>query len=231
MGKESSPSEQKEEQLVEEKKEGQKLEEDSEVTVEDVELEKADSAKTDSDADQSSVEDVEQAQQEDEDTPDSDEEETVDDLKEKHQVELKERDDKYIRLAAEFENYKKRTTQEMQTRFKFANQSFALSLISGLDNLERALTQAQEEDENEQLKEFIRGMEMVQQQFFDALKQNNIERVMPKGELFDPNKHEAMGVVDTDEVEPDHITEVFQAGYFLHDRVIRPAMVQVAKKK
>jgi molecular chaperone GrpE len=72
---------------------------------------------------------------------------------------------------------------------------------------------------------------MAKQLFYEALAKNNIERIVPKGELFDPNKHEAMGVIDTDEIEPDHIAEVFQAGYILHERVIRPAMVQVVKKK
>ncbi len=157
-------------------------------------------------------------------------EETLESLKADFQKELADKNDKFMRLAAEFENYKKRTTQEMQSRIKFASQPLALNIITALDNLERALVQANEE-ENEQLKEFVRGVEMVQQQLFEALKQNNIERVDPKGEPFDPNKHEAMGVIETDEIEPDHIAEVFQAGYFLHDRVIRPAMVQVAKKK
>ncbi len=170
------------------------------------------------------------ADQSGEDSEIVEEEETSDQLEARYKKELAEKNDKYIRLVAEFENFKKRTNQEMQTRFKFANQSLALNIITGLDNLERALIQAKDE-ENEQEKEFIRGIEMVQQQLFDALKQNNIERVFPKGEQFDPNKHEAMGIIETEDVEPDHIAEVFQAGYILHDRVIRPAMVQVAKKK
>lgn len=160
-------------------------------------------------------------------TKESEPEESIED---KYKAELAESNDKLMRLAAEFENYKKRTTQEMQNRLKFANQPLALNIITGLDNLERALDQAKDE-ENEQLKEFVRGVEMVQQQLHEALKQNNVDRVYPKGELFDPNKHEAMGVIETEEVEPDHIAEVFQAGYIMHDRVIRPAMVQVAKKK
>ena len=106
-----------------------------------------------------------------------------------------------------------------------------MNIITGLDNLERAINQAKEEGGNEQLKEFLTGIEMVQQQLFEALEKNNIERIFPKGEPFDPNKHEAMGVIETDEIQPDHIAEVFQAGYMLYDRVIRPAMVQVAKKK
>ncbi len=161
----------------------------------------------------------------------TDEPETMEQLEERHKAELAEKEDKYIRLVAEFENFKKRTAQEMQNRFKFANQQLALNIITGLDNLERALVQASEKKDNSQLQEFVQGIEMVQQQLYEALKQNNIERVYPKGELFDPNNHEAMGVIQTDEVEPDHIAEVFQAGYILHDRVIRPAMVQVAKKK
>ncbi len=144
--------------------------------------------------------------------------------------ELAESKDKYVRLVAEFENFKRRNTQEMQSRFKFANQGLATSILSGLDSLERAIEQAQEE-ENDSLKEFVTGIEMAKQQFYEAFSKNNIERIVPTGELFDPNKHEAMGVVETDEVEPDHIAQVFQAGYLLHDRVVRPAMVQVAKKK
>jgi molecular chaperone GrpE len=143
---------------------------------------------------------------------------------------LAEVNDKYIRLLAEFENFKRRSTQELQTRFRYANQGLALSIISGLDNLERAIAQANEE-ENESLKEFVTGVEMVLQQFYDAFAKNDIERIFPIRESFDPNRHEAVSVVETDAVAPDHIAEVFQAGYILHDRVIRPAMVQVAKKQ
>lgn len=163
------------------------------------------------------------------DSDDASEEETDTMRAERLESELAESKDKYVRLMAEFENFKRRSTQEMQSRFKFASQSLVTSLLSGLDSLERAIEQAQEE-ENESLKEFVTGIEMAKQQFYEAFSKNNIERIVPKGELFDPNRHEAMGVIDTNEVEPDHVAEVFQAGYLLHDRVIRPAMVQVAKK-
>lgn len=157
-------------------------------------------------------------------------EETQEEMEARLKAEISELNDKYVRLLAEFENFKRRNAQELQNRFKFANQSLALNIISGLDNLERALDQANDGvDEN--MKEFVTGIEMVKQQLYEAFEKNNIERIFPKGELFDPNKHEAMGVVETEEIEPDHIAEVFQAGYILHDRVIRPAMVQVAKKK
>ena len=162
------------------------------------------------------------------------EEETVEESEQdiilRLEKEIGEKNDKYLRLQAEFENFKRRNSQEMKSRIKFAGQPMALSFLSGLDNLERALDQAKAE-ESEPLKEFITGIEMVQQLFYDAFKQHHIERIYPMSEPFDPNKHEAMGVVETDEVEPDHIAQVFQAGYIYHDRVIRPAVVQVAKKK
>ncbi len=175
-------------------------------------------------------EDKEEATEHEEEETGEEKPETMEELEARLTQELAEKEDRYLRLVAEFENFKKRSAQEMQTRFKFASQPLALNIISGLDNLERALIQAQEED-NEQLKEFVRGMEMVQQQLYDALKQNNVERFDPRGEPFDPNQHEAMGVIETEEVQPDHVAQVFQAGYIMHDRVIRPAMVQVAKKK
>jgi len=144
--------------------------------------------------------------------------------------EIADKNDKYLRLQAEFENFKRRNSQEMKSRIKFAAQPMALSFLSGLDNLERALDQTNVE-ESEAMKEFIAGIEMVQQQFYEAFKQHHIERIHPMNEPFDPNKHEAMGVIETDDVKPDHIAQVFQAGYVYHDRVIRPAVVQVAKKK
>jgi molecular chaperone GrpE len=162
------------------------------------------------------------------------EEETVEESEQdiilRLEKEIGEKNDKYLRLQAEFENFKRRNSQEMKSRIKFAGQPMALSFLSGLDNLERALDQAKAE-ESEAMKEFITGIEMVQQLFYDAFKQHHIERIYPMSEPFDPNKHEAMGVVETEEVEPDHIAQVFQAGYIYHDRVIRPAVVQVAKKK
>lgn len=157
-------------------------------------------------------------------------EESEQDIIQRLEKEIGEKNDKYLRLQAEFENFKRRNSQEMKSRIKFAAQPMALSFLSGLDNLERALEQAKAE-ESEAMKEFITGIEMVQQQFYDAFKQHHIERIYPMSEPFDPNQHEAMGVVETNEVEPDHIAQVFQAGYIYHDRVIRPAVVQVAKKK
>ena len=160
----------------------------------------------------------------------SETEEEVDPITEL-QNKLKEQEDKYVRTLAELENFKRRTQQETRNKLKFAGQNLALDIIPGLDNLERAIGHAQEEEGNEQLAEFVKGIEMVQQAFYDALSKNKIERDYPEKKAFDPNHHEAVSVVETDDVEPEHIVRVFQAGYIMHDRVIRPAMVQVAKKK
>lgn len=201
--------------------EEQKMEESTEIPIN----------KTTSDNEKESAESNQKSEDGESDTPDEQKEETKEEMEERFKGQLAEKEDKYVRLLAEFENFKRRSTQEMQSRFKFASQSLSLSIITGLDNLERAIDQAKGDSDNEQLQEFVTGVEMVKQQFHDAFEKNNIERIFPKGEVFDPNKHEAMGVIETDEIQPDHVAEVFQAGYLLHDRVIRPAMVQVAKKK
>lgn len=138
--------------------------------------------------------------------------------------------ERYLRLQAELENFKRRSKTEMQAMLRYAQQPLALSFMTGLDNLERAMQHAYETIDNQEEDSFLKGIEMVHNQFLEALSKNQITRIEAKGELFDPSKHEAMGMIETDEVEPNHIIAVFQAGYMLHDRVIRPAMVQVAKK-
>lgn len=136
-----------------------------------------------------------------------------------------------LRQAAEFENFKKRSLQETTARIKYAATNLVKDLLPGLDNLERALEHAENSgEENAELKQFIEGVEMVQNQFYEALRKNHVERYFPQGEPFDPNLHEAVGMVPTEEVEPDHVANVMQAGYKLHDRVLRAAMVQVAAK-
>lgn len=138
-------------------------------------------------------------------------------------------EDKFRRLYAEFENFKRRSKQESQTLLKFAQQPLAVSILPGLDNLDRALQHAREEDDGQNT-EFIKGVEMVFNELHEALKKHNITLIEAEGKKFDPTLHEAVGVVQSDDVEPDHVVNVFQAGYMMHDRVIRPSMVQVAKK-
>ncbi len=148
---------------------------------------------------------------------------------EKLTAELQVAKDMYVRNHAELENFKRRKTEEAKERLKYASSGMARDLIQGLDNLELALSHANPE-EDEQFKNFVQGIEMVKGQLAEALKKNNVERIDPTGEVFDPNRHEAVGMVDKEGVEDGAVAEVLQAGYLLHDRVIRPAMVQVCKK-
>ena len=148
---------------------------------------------------------------------------------EKLQGEITDFKDRFVRNQAELENFKRRKTDEAKERLKYASQGFARDVIQGLDNLELALAHATPEGD-EKFKNFVQGIEMVKTQLSESLKKNNIERIDPVGETFDPNCHEAVGMVDSDEVEDGAVALVMQAGYLLHDRVIRPAMVQVCKK-
>lgn len=144
-------------------------------------------------------------------------------------TELAQAKDQYIRSLAELENFKRRKNEETKDRLKFATQGLAKGVIIGLDNLELALGQAQP-GEHEQFANFIKGIEMVKLQLLDSLTKNDVQRFDPKGEKFDPNRHEALGMMETSEVPEGHVAGVLQAGYLLHDRVIRPARVQVGKK-
>ncbi|OGG95370.1 MAG: nucleotide exchange factor GrpE [Candidatus Lambdaproteobacteria bacterium RIFOXYD2_FULL_50_16] len=144
---------------------------------------------------------------------------------------ITELEDKVLRISAEFENSKKRLLSETESRLKYANVNLVRGLLPVLDNLERALGHAQEQTaQNEALKNFVAGLDMVKGQLMEAFKSSQVERFSPLGEPFDPNLHEAVGVIDTNEYQPDHVALVLQAGYRVHDRVVRPAMVQVAKK-
>ncbi len=143
--------------------------------------------------------------------------------------ELGQAKDQYMRVLAEMENFKRRKNEETKERLKYATSALAKEVITGLDNLERALTHASP-GEDEGFKNFVQGIDMVQQQIAEALQRHDIKRIFPIGEKFDPNSHEAVGAIDSPKVENDCIVEVLQAGYLMHDRVIRPAIVQVCKK-
>jgi len=140
--------------------------------------------------------------------------------------------DKLIRQAAEFENFKKRNLAETQSRLKYANIGLVKDLLPGLDNLERAISHATNGEHNvEALDSFVEGVNMAKQQFYDGFAKHNIKRFDPLGEPFDPNHHEAVGMIPSTEFKNDHVALVMQAGYKQHDRVLRPAMVQVAKNE
>jgi molecular chaperone GrpE len=131
---------------------------------------------------------------------------------------------RYQRLAADFENYKRRTRQELADRTQYANVELLRQLLPILDNLRRALDHAPEGiDRN-----WFDGLRMVVRQFEDTLQAQGVSPIAAVGEKFDPSKHEAIAREETDEHEEGTIVEEMQPGYRLHERVLRPTLVKVA---
>ncbi len=141
---------------------------------------------------------------------------------------LEDLNNKYIRLAADFENFRKRTAQEKEELATHTTVQVLSKITTVLDTFERAQQHLQEIDNCQTVKE---GYEVAIKQFVDILKKLGMEEIEAIGKEFDPNEHEAITKIPTDEFEPDTIAVVAQKGYKLKDKVIRPALVGVAKKK
>jgi len=135
-------------------------------------------------------------------------------------------EDRFLRLAAEFENYKKRTAREYLQLIKSADEQLITELTEVLDNLERALDP---EHRNARLEEFVKGIDLLYGQFKSVLEKRGLARIDAVGEPFDPEKHEAMMQVDSDDVPEGHITGEIAAGYMLGDKVIRHSKVMVSR--
>lgn len=136
--------------------------------------------------------------------------------------------DKYLRLAAEFDNYKRRVQRDQQDTVRFANEKLCKDLLPTLDNLERALQSGREQGQVEGL---LEGIGLTYKHFLDTLQKMGIKQVSSVGEEFDPAKHQAVGQVESTTVPENVVVDEYQKGYFLHDRILRPAMVTVAKTK
>ncbi|CAM3432313.1 nucleotide exchange factor GrpE [Nosocomiicoccus ampullae] len=174
---------------------------------------------------------------EEENTLSEETEETIEDSnseeveEEKDPVELLEEklekeENKYLKLYAEFENYKRRSREEAERNNKYKNQSLATDLLSVLDNLERAL---QETGDSESFESLHKGVEMVYKDFLNKLEVNGITQIQALDEPFDPNYHQAVMAESKDGVEAGIVIEELQKGYLLKDRVIRPSMVKVSE--
>ncbi len=135
--------------------------------------------------------------------------------------------DRYLRLAAEFENYKRRTEREQQTSLKFANERLLRDLLPVLDNLEHALQAA----DAASLDGIATGVKMVFKQLVETLERFGVQSFSALGKPFDPSLHEAMLEREDDSAEPGTVIEEYQKGYMLHERLVRPARVVVAKAK
>lgn len=134
--------------------------------------------------------------------------------------------DKYLRVAAEFENYKRRALRDQNDTVRFATQKLAQDLLPTLDSLERAIQCGQEPSGSDGL---LQGVELTLKQLLDTLTKMGVNQISSVGEPFDPSKHQAVGQVESETVPPNSVVDELQKGYFLHDRILRPAMVLVAK--
>lgn len=141
------------------------------------------------------------------------------------QERVAELEEQLLRTAAEFENYKKRKARSDQERIRFAAEPLVRDLLPVMDSFERAI-QASEGTRDYQA--FHDGVEMILQQLRGVLERHGVERLVPEGEVFDPNRHEAMGMMPHQEMEEDRVASVLEPGYLLNERVIRPAKVMVS---
>ena len=141
--------------------------------------------------------------------------------------EAKETYDRLLRVSAEFENYKKRSAREMEDFRKFANQSLLKEMLSVVDNLELAINSANEKHKSESsLKE---GLNLTLKEILRVFEKFNVIPIESKGKTFDPTYHEAVMQEETDEHPENTVISEMQKGYLIHDRLLRPAMVVVAK--
>lgn len=151
-------------------------------------------------------------------------EELLQEKVDKLEEELKQSEDKYLRLYAEFENFKRRKNKEIETNNVYKSQKVITEILPSLDNLERAL---QVESDNEEIKSLLKGVEMVYEGLLNVLKTEGVELIETENAQFDPNYHHAVMQDEDSEKESGVILDTFQKGYKLKDRVIRPAMVKV----
>ncbi|WP_052046170.1 nucleotide exchange factor GrpE [Candidatus Paracaedibacter symbiosus] len=146
------------------------------------------------------------------------------------QAELEKMKDQWMRALAEGENSRRRAAKEREDTQKFAISNFARELLSVADNLRRALDNCPPTEElSEATKSLVTGVDMTEKELLSILERQGVKKLNPLYEKFDPNFHQAMFEVETGEHESGKIIQVLQHGYVLHERLLRPALVGVAK--
>lgn len=145
---------------------------------------------------------------------------------EEKEEEVKTLYDKLLRTQAEFENYKKRIEKEKSDLRKYAGEGILREIIHTVDNLEMAITHASESNQSKSISE---GIEIILKQLLKSLERFGVKSFISIGEMFDPNRHEAVVQMESEEHEPNTIIAESQKGYFLHDRLLRPALVTVTR--
>jgi len=145
---------------------------------------------------------------------------------EEKEKEAKENYDRFLRMAADYENYKKRAVRDKEEWIKYANEDLIKAILPFIDNLERAANHADKVMDTGVL---IEGVRLTIQQLLQGLGRFGVSSFESVGKPFDPNRHEAILTIPTDQHEPNHVLEEFQKGYLLNDRLLRPATVSVSR--
>ncbi|MBS7194885.1 MAG: nucleotide exchange factor GrpE [Eubacterium sp.] len=183
----------------------EKMQEQTEETVENTEVKEENTA-------EETVETVEENK-----------EPTMEEKLEEAQKQAKDNLDKYIRQLAEFENFRKRSNSEKTAMYSNGVRDTVEKLLPVIDNFERAVEAADDKEDP-----MYKGVEMILKQFMEILENLGVKEIPSKGEPFDPNVHSAVMHIDDESCDENVVVEVFQKGYTLGDKVIRPSMVKVA---
>jgi molecular chaperone GrpE len=158
------------------------------------------------------------------------------DLKEEKSVEekLKESDDKLLRSLAEIENQRRRFEKEIKDAFEFGSFNFAKESLAILDNLQRAKLAIKNDEnlkKNKDLDKFLENITIIEKDLINIFERNRIKKIDTKNKKFDPNLHQAMSEIEDESKDTGSILEEIQSGYMLGERLLRPSLVSVAKKK
>ena len=147
---------------------------------------------------------------------------------------LKESDDKLLRSLAEIENQRRRFEKDVKDAFEFGSFNFAKESLAILDNLQRAKLAIKNDDhlkKNKDLDKFLENLVIIEKDLISIFEKNRIKKIDTKNKKFDPNLHQAMSEIEDDSKDPGIILEEIQSGYMLGERLLRPALVSVTKKK
>jgi molecular chaperone GrpE len=147
---------------------------------------------------------------------------------------LKDSEDKLLRSLAEIENQRRRFEKEIKDAFEFGSFNFAKESLAILDNLERAKTAIKNDEvlkSNKDLNKFLENISIIEKDLISIFERNRITKIEAKGKKFDPNLHQAMVEIEDNQSEPGKIVQEIQSGYMLGERLLRPALVGVSKKK
>jgi molecular chaperone GrpE len=144
--------------------------------------------------------------------------------------ELAELKDRYLRLGADFDNFRRRSLKERQDLHNYANENLVKELLPIVDNLERAVEHGRKEEQRGDSDNLLQGIELTYRSLLQILNRQGVVEIQALGQAFDPQIHEAVRRVPTSDQPPSTVVEVYQKGYMLKDRLLRPAMVAVASE-